>query len=50
MKEGEKMKRFMKTCVACLAMMLVQGSVNSACSAFIYQNKLPEAAKKYRKF
>ena len=37
-------------CIAALAMMVTAATVNSACVWFTHQEKLPEEAKKLRKF
>ena len=37
-------------CIAVLTMMVTAATVNSACVWFTHQEKLPEEAKKLRKF
>lgn len=51
--EGEWMKKFLKKygrIFATLAIMVTSVNVNTTCMVIMYQDKLPEEAKKLRKF
>lgn len=47
------MKQFvlkMSSCLAAVALMVTSMNVNATCALWIHQPKLPEGAKKFRKF